>query len=109
MGKTWTNLTDEELCDLMCGDPEKEHEEYLSLVEQVELDSIKSVRDYLQEEEEVKQTLCSFVNSLNALRGARQGVVDPVFRRSIHFEMSPEGAYRLETAIHYAIKKMEGK
>ena len=28
MGMTWENLTDEELCDLMCGSPEEENEMY---------------------------------------------------------------------------------
>ena len=27
MGMTWTYLTQEELCDLMCGDPEMDYEE----------------------------------------------------------------------------------
>ena len=27
MGMTWTNLTCEELCDLMCGAPEEDYEE----------------------------------------------------------------------------------
>lgn len=27
MGKTFYDLTDEELCDLMCGDPEEDYED----------------------------------------------------------------------------------
>ena len=27
MGETWTNLTEEELCDLMCGNPDGEEED----------------------------------------------------------------------------------
>lgn len=27
MGKTFYDLTDEELCDLMCGDPEQDYDE----------------------------------------------------------------------------------
>ena len=27
MGKEWKNLSLEELCDLMCGDPEEDYEE----------------------------------------------------------------------------------
>lgn len=27
MGMTWTNLTEEELCDLMCGKPEEDPQE----------------------------------------------------------------------------------
>jgi len=58
MGKEFTNLTEEELCDLMCGQPEDEFETYCDMYEK-SLDFQKRIRDAF--EKKGLKVYCSYV------------------------------------------------